>query len=57
MIEKTTHEIMSDHSHDIGDCDEVWVLKSEHEELVKKLTKEILDLSYELTELKGGVQK
>lgn len=35
----------------------VWVLKSEHEELVKKLTKEILDLSYEITELKGKVQK
>jgi hypothetical protein len=35
----------------------IWVLKSEHEELVRKLTKEILDLSFEVTELKGGVQK
>jgi hypothetical protein len=76
MIEKTTYDIICDKMWDwevieehpskssIFLPDEVWVLKSEHEALVKKLTREILDLSYDayitkkkLTELKGKVKK
>jgi uncharacterized protein (TIGR02757 family) len=75
MIEKKTYDIWEKAESKISHknmtlkewekkLNTVWVLKSEHEALVKRLTKEILDLSYEayitkkkLTELKGGVQK
>jgi len=67
VIEKTTYDVWEEVESEINHkytpkewekkLGHVWVLKSEHDELVRKLTKEILDLSFEITELKGRVQK